>query len=69
MSGEAVKKAAEYTWYEAMERMVQLYDASISAPEEIVTDERSPLLSHHKKLMYDSGVEEDFCIDEALVKE
>ncbi|KAG1170807.1 hypothetical protein G6F70_007456 [Rhizopus microsporus] len=72
MSEKAVKKAAEYTWYEAMERMVQLYDASISAPEEIVTDERSPLLSHHKKLMYDSGdsgVEEDFCIDEALVKE
>ncbi|KAG1136234.1 hypothetical protein G6F37_012166 [Rhizopus arrhizus] len=65
MSKEAVKKARKYTWYEAMDRTVQVYEHAVNVPEAIITDEQISLLS--SKLVYDSGVEEDF-VDQAMTK-
>ncbi|KAG1226106.1 hypothetical protein G6F68_019802 [Rhizopus microsporus] len=65
MSKEAVKKARKYTWYEAMDRTVQVYEHAVNLPEAIIRDEQISLLS--SKVVYDSGVEEDF-VDQAMTK-
>ncbi|KAG1470540.1 hypothetical protein G6F56_002624 [Rhizopus delemar] len=67
MSKKAVKKAAKYTWYEAMDRMVQVYEHAMEIPE-VTIDEQIPLLSHDNKTpIHDSGVNEDY-MDKASIK-